>query len=239
MKSFLMIFFILIITTLLFADTPEKYAKVRIFVPDKATLDRIWSTGIDFEGVTGKIGGWMEFITTQSERDQLSVHGVSATITQEDKVSYPPKGFVPATSDVRSFGYGSWSGFYTYAEVQEQLDAMKLSYPNLITTKENIGSTQEGRTIWAVKISDNPDDSELGEPEVLYTALTHAREPEGMMTLMYYMWWLLENYGTDQEATYLVNNRQMWFIPVVNPDGYYYNQQQSYPGVPSVGWRKN
>jgi len=239
MKLFSTILFILIITTFVFADTPEKYARVRIFVPDKATLDRIWSTGIDFEGTTGKIGGWMEFITTQFERDQLSAHGVSATITQEDKVSYLPKGFVPATSDVRGFGYGSWSGFYTYDEVQQQLDSMKLSYPNLITTKEYIGNTQEGRTIWAVKISDNPDDNELDEPEVLYTALHHAREPEGMMTLMYYMWWLLENYSTNQEATYLVNNRQMWFIPVVNPDGYYYNQQLYYPGVPQSGWRKN
>jgi len=58
-----------------------------------------------------------------------------------------------------------------------------------------------------------------------------------MMTVMYYMWWLLENYGTDPEATYLVNNRQMWFIPVVNPDGYVYNQQTN----PNGGgfWRKN
>ncbi len=51
------------------------------------------------------------------------------------------------------------------------------------------------------------------------------------------MWWLLENYGTNPEATYLVNNRQMWFIPVVNPDGYVYNQTTN----PAGGglWRKN
>lgn len=51
------------------------------------------------------------------------------------------------------------------------------------------------------------------------------------------MWWLLDNYGSDQDATYLVNNRQQWFIPVVNVDGYVYNQITN----PTGGgmWRKN
>jgi hypothetical protein len=51
------------------------------------------------------------------------------------------------------------------------------------------------------------------------------------------MWWLLENYGTDPVAAYLVNNREMFFVPVVNPDGYVYNQTTN----PNGGgmWRKN
>ena len=48
-------------------------------------------------------------------------------------------------------------GFYTFDEVVAQLDTMRFSYPNLITAKDSIGSSIEGRTIWAVKISDNPD----------------------------------------------------------------------------------
>ncbi|MCK5033721.1 MAG: immune inhibitor A, partial [Calditrichia bacterium] len=54
---------------------------------------------------------------------------------------------------------------------------------------------------------------------------------------LYYMWYLLENYGIDDEATHLVNNRQIWFVPVVNPDGYVYNQTTN----PNGGgmWRKN
>jgi murein tripeptide amidase MpaA len=54
---------------------------------------------------------------------------------------------------------------------------------------------------------------------------------------MYYMWYLLENYGTDPEATYLVDNREMYFVPCFNPDGYEYNRQTD----PNGGgmWRKN
>ena len=75
------------------------------------------------------------------------------------------------------------------------------------------------------------------EPEVFYNSLTHAREPAGMMTVVYFMYYLLENYGVDPEVTYLVNNRKFYFVPVINPDGYVYNQQIS----PNGGgmWRKN
>jgi hypothetical protein len=58
-----------------------------------------------------------------------------------------------------------------------------------------------------------------------------------MATVIYFMYYLLENYGSDPEVTYLVNNRQLYFVPVLNPDGYVYNQQTN----PNGGgfWRKN
>ncbi|MFA6598214.1 MAG: M14 family zinc carboxypeptidase [Ignavibacteriaceae bacterium] len=137
---------------------------------------------------------------------------------------------------VKNFGYGSMGGYYTYDEVVQKLDEMKSLYPNLITAKEEIGKSVEGRSVYAVKISKNPDVDE-DEPEVLYTALIHAREPESMMQLLYFMYDLLENYGTDAEVTYLVNNRELYFIPVINPDGYVYNQSTDPKG--GGMWRKN
>ena len=87
-----------------------------------------------------------------------------------------------------------------------------------------------------VKISDNPDVDEA-EPEILYTALHHAREPQSMMQMIYFMYYLLENYNTNPSVQYIVNNRELYFIPVVNPDGYEYNRTTN----PSGGgmWRKN
>jgi hypothetical protein len=134
------------------------------------------------------------------------------------------------------FGLGSMGGFYTFSEVVAQLDSMRSKYPNLITAKDSIGTSVEGRTIWAVKISDNPDIKE-NEPEVFYNALTHGNEQPGMMAVLYLMFHLLESYGTDPEVTYLVNNREIYFVPVINPDGYTYNEKIS----PNGGgmWRRN
>ncbi|NWG29762.1 MAG: immune inhibitor A, partial [Ignavibacteriaceae bacterium] len=137
---------------------------------------------------------------------------------------------------VTGFGFGSMGGYYTLAEIEADLDEMFQLFPNLITQKFSIGSSIEGRTIWAVKISDNPNINE-SEPAVGLDALIHAREPQSMATLMYFMWYLLENYGTDPEATYLVNNREIYCVPCFNPDGYEYNRQTN----PNGGgyWRKN
>ncbi|GIQ98187.1 MAG: hypothetical protein CM15mP4_0240 [Candidatus Neomarinimicrobiota bacterium] len=45
-----------------------------------------------------------------------------------------------------------------------------------------------------------------------------------MMSLFYFVQHLGEEYNSSSEITYLIENREMWFIPVVNPDGYVYNE---------------
>jgi len=135
-----------------------------------------------------------------------------------------------------NFHYGSMGGYLTFAEVVAELDNMRTLYPNLISVRQSIGNSLESRQIWMVKISDNPDVDET-EQEILYTGLHHAREPQGMTTVIYFMWYMLENYGSDPTVTNLVDNRELYFVPVVNPDGYVYNQQTN----PNGGgmWRKN
>src|SRR6185369_15689245 len=148
----------------------------------------------------------------------LAKAGISYTTVVQDLVAENQKGLVRQPYNALGFGYGSMGGYYTYAEVIAQLDSMHALYPQYITARESIGAGIQGRALWAVKISDNPNTDEPNEPQVLYTALHHAREPEGMMAVIYYMWWLLEHHDTDPEAAYLINNRQMYFVPVVNPD---------------------
>ena len=92
------------------------------------------------------------------------------------------------------FNFGSWSNFYSFDEVIIELDSMRMMYPHLITTRDSIGSTIVNRAIWAVKISDNPDVNEA-EPEIFYNSLIHGVEPLSMAVLMYYIYYLLENYG--------------------------------------------
>ncbi len=139
--------------------------------------------------------------------------------------------------DIEGFGYGSMAGFYTWPEINSKLDSMHLQYPSLTLAKDSIGCTLQNRPIYAIKISANPAVNDPNKPEVLYTAMLHAREPQAMMCLMYYMYYMLENYGTNDEVTYLLDHRQLWFIPCCNPDGYEYNRQTN----PSGGgmWRKN
>lgn len=139
----------------------------------------------------------------------------------------------------KNFKLGSYAGHFTYSDMQEQLDQMKAMYPGLISRRRDIGDykTFEGRPIEWVRISDNVEMEESHEPQILYTALHHAREPISLTQMIYYMWYLLENYQDDPTIRYLVDNTEMYFIPCVNPDGYVYNEKMH----PKGGglWRKN
>ena len=86
----------------------------------------------------------------------------------------------------RAWPEGSMGGYFTNSELEAELDAWAVQYPNLITPKMSIGTTVQGRDIWAVKISDNPNIDE-NEPEISYDSLIHPREVMGLMTVLYYM----------------------------------------------------
>ena len=120
----------------------------------------------------------------------------------------------------------SYAGMYRYQEMLDALDDMAAMYPNLISVKSAISTFQtwEGRPIYHVKISDNPTMNESSETKVLYTAIHHAREPLSMSQTIFYMWYLLENYDTNDEIAFLVNNTEMYFVPCLNPDGYLENE---------------
>ncbi len=123
------------------------------------------------------------------------------------------------------------ASYHTFDEVVGELDRLRAARPDLVGPRIAIGKSWEGRPLWAVKISDHPELDE-NEPEVLFDALHHAREPIGMETLLYAMNYLVRYYDRDPEIRALVDEREIWFVPVVNPDGYVWG------GMGGM-WRKN
>ena len=138
------------------------------------------------------------------------------------------------------FGAGSMAGNWTLDEVKMKLDDLVASDLNDVVADklDTIGYSLQGRPIWGLRLGKN-----LGGPETrpvaFYNALTHAREPGGMMALLYFVDDLLSKYGADPSATYLLDHRVIYIVPVVNPDGYRFNQYQ-YDSTRVVGYhRKN
>lgn len=132
--------------------------------------------------------------------------------------------------DPSNFHLGSMGGYLTYQEILTELDEMAAAYPTIFKAKAQVGTflTHQNRPIYYVKISDNPNSTE-SEPRVLYSAHIHAREAVTSMQLIYYMWYMLENYNSNPEIKYLIDNSEMYFIPIANPDGFMRNQTNS-PG---------
>jgi carboxypeptidase T len=135
-------------------------------------------------------------------------------------------------TDPQNFELGSMGGYFTYAEILDHLDLMHIKYPNLISARAPIGEfkTYHGRPIFYVRISNNPDLDQDQKPKVLHTSLHHAREPISVSQLIYFMWYLLENYESDPYVRALVDATEVYFVPVMNVDGYLFNEQNNPSG---------
>ncbi|HLG32838.1 MAG TPA: M14 family metallopeptidase, partial [Ignavibacteriaceae bacterium] len=244
MKTIFLLLFVLSVST-----SAQNFKKIKLFINNDLDLQKVFSLQIDLEhSIPDKDGGTVFFVD-ENDFQAIVNSGLGFEILIDDWKTYyasqptlteTEKEFIRIESNqsfgVSGFDFGSMGGYYTFDEIAADLDEMVKNYPNLITQKFSIGTSVEGRTIWAIKISDNPNVNE-NEPAVGFDALVHAREPQSMATLMYFMWYLLENYGSDPEVTYLVNNREIYCVPCFNPDGYEYNRQTD-PGGGGM-WRKN
>ncbi|MFG3659943.1 M14 family metallopeptidase [Streptomyces sp. NPDC047706] len=149
-----------------------------------------------------------------------------------------PLGAAPDRSagedDVRLFDFPSAdSRYHNYAEMTSEINSAVAAYPGLVSQRV-IGTSYQGRNIVAVKISDNVGTDEA-EPEVLFTHHQHAREHLTVEMALYLLRELTTDYGTDSRVTNLVNSREIWIVPDLNPDGGEYDiATGSYRS-----WRKN
>lgn len=121
------------------------------------------------------------------------------------------------------------------SEIEHKLFQLKEQYPDIFHLEKIGESTALRLPLWAVRVSDHAAKRE-DEPRILFTGVHHAREPIGANICLEIMQTLCENYGADEKITNWVDEIEIWFVPVVNPDGYKYimDNNLSFPW-----WRKN
>jgi carboxypeptidase T len=125
------------------------------------------------------------------------------------------------------------SKYHNYAETNAEIDQRLAAYPGIMSRRV-IGKSYQGRDIVAIKVSDNVATDE-NEPEVLFTFHQHAREHLTVEMALYLLRELGAGYGTDSRVTSMVNSREIWIVPDLNPDGGEYDiATGSYRS-----WRKN
>lgn len=228
----------------------EVYSEVKVHINSPDDIQRLVNSGITVDHYHGDKHEGITLVINQAELEMLKASGVQHTVVIANTDEYYRNRPAPTNAEltasqqvmqednIRGLSFGTMGGYHTYSSIVAQLDTMRMLYPTLITAKQDRGTTHQGRKIWSVKISDNADVNESAtEPAIYFDALIHAREPQAMACLMYFMYWLLENYNTNPEAKYLVDNREIYFIPVVNPDGYVKNETTN-PGGGGM-WRRN
>ncbi|MBM3972787.1 MAG: hypothetical protein FJ301_01625 [Planctomycetes bacterium] len=129
------------------------------------------------------------------------------------------------------------ASYYTVAEIEAEIDALVLAFP-AHAAKVNLSAlpggalTHEGRPIFALKVSDNVAIDE-DEPAFVMAAQHHARELNSPHMVVRAMQRVLVERATDPQIQALVDGKELWFVPMVNPDGV--NQVWNVNSL----WRKN
>lgn len=139
---------------------------------------------------------------------------------------------LPAQAQPGTFPPG-FSGYHTYDELNGELSRLAQQHPNLVSVS-SYGRSFEGRALPLVKISDSVG-TDKNEPEVLFTCAQHAREHLTVEMCLHIVQRLADGYGTDPKITDLVRSREIWVMPMTNPDGAEYDIANG----SFAFWRKN
>ena len=172
--------------------------------PDAEVLAELNRLGFNVGHVTTEHA---EVFATQGEYDYLVANGYRVTVAgrQPDPPTF-------ARAESRTLGV-----YHSYAALTAHLQDYADAYPS-ITRLVSIGESVQGREIWALHISDFPAQDQE-EPEFKYVSTMHGDEPVGTEMCLYFIDYLLTNYGSLSRVTTLVNETSIWIVPLMNPDG--------------------
>lgn len=168
---------------------------------------------------------YLEVRATPQEADELRASGlrlVSLPLDPLPELPLATSGFPPG-----------FTGYHTYDELNTELSTLAQQHPDVVSLA-SYGQSVEGRALPLVKISDAVGVDE-NEPEVLFTCAQHAREHLTVEMCLHIVQRLAEGHGTDPGVTDLVNSREIWVMPITNPDGAEYDISSGTFAL----WRKN
>lgn len=198
----------------------EKSMIVRVYAKNYQELKR----NIPFKGTSLEIAGGQpkshyDLIVTPHDYPLILASGLKSEVIVKDLAQQKEKVLTEGA-------------YHSYDEINQILRNMATNYPN-ICQLESLGTTYEGRQIYGVKISDQPNIDDPNEPDVLIIGCHHAREWASVEVPRHIADSLTRAYAQSLEIQNLVNGHEIWIFPIINVDGYVYD----YPA--QRNWRKN
>jgi hypothetical protein len=184
-------------------------------------------TAVANQGVEVLGGGrdYLEVRATPGQAERLRASGLRL-------ISLPAAAPLPVPVAPGQFPIG-YQGYHTYRQLTTELDSLAAAQPNQVAVS-NYGKSVQGRPLLLVKISDDVR-IDKHEPEVLFSCAQHAREHITVEMCLHIVRRLAQGYGTDPAITRLLKSREIWVMPMANPDGAEYDVSTGLFAM----WRKN
>ncbi|MDH3283921.1 MAG: M14 family zinc carboxypeptidase [Acidobacteriota bacterium] len=197
------------------AEGRAQYSTVRLIDPSPEQVRRLVLIGFDIEG---RSPGRLVAHVTLEELAKLGALGVGWAEFDEGALPHP--GDDPTDAP---------ASYHTYDTMTAELQQVALDHPS-ITRLVSAGPSVQGRELWWMLITDNPDVEE-DEPGFKYIATMHGDEKVGTENCMQLINLLTDSYGADQRLTDLVDEVEIWIMPLMNPDGHTLAQRYNASGA--------
>ena len=216
-------------------DKPGTLIEAKVYMDDIRSFDRLVDLAGDLyicSRGADESGPYLLIITDAEQLAWLQECGLKTEITWADLDDkfLTLTGVSPDDLDrPQDFGY-----YFTYWEMQDSVSVLAAAHPE-ICTLFSIGQSHQGRQIWCLKISDNAVVEE-DEPACFFNGSIHGNEPMGTSIVMAFAEEILSGYGYDSVSTWLVDNREIYLVPILNPDGSVFCSDSA--GA-NIYWRKN
>lgn len=107
--------------------------------------------------------------------------------------------------------------YHTYDQIIALMDSLDTAFPS-ICKKVVVGTSVEGRELSYLIISDNVDTDEA-EPEIIFDGGIHGDEIGCAENVIRFARQICKTYATNTSVSDLVNSREIFLYPMVNPDG--------------------
>jgi hypothetical protein len=210
----------------------QQLATVRIPLRSHAALDSLRRVGVDvvdWHGTPEAGAGSLTAtaVVAPADRARLAAAGVL--------VEEVPRSPAAAAMELRRVALGPAANtvFRDYDDpvrgVAAYLRAFAAGHANVAV--DSIGATWEGRPLLAAKVGPAGDDP--ARPNVIVVATYHAREWAATETALRLIAFLADSLAARPGGAALLASRDIWVIPVANPDGY------EYTFTTDRLWRKN
>lgn len=205
----------------IFDNNPVVVSRVK-FKTEKDYTD----LAITYEFVGGNLKtGYVDIELDKEEYERLKVIGAmrnwKVEINKEATKKHSESHRIVENGGVAAQSISKFPCYRTVEETYQTMNDLAAKYPDLVTVK-NLGKAWAGQYDIKVLIIGNKDkkkNTRGKRPQVVMTSSIHAREytPAELHTRL--AEWLLENYGKDANATWMIDSQDMHFILQANPEG--------------------
>ncbi len=189
-------------------------------VVDADGLSAVVEQGFDLHGAHSVPGGTeLDLVMTKAQRAKLTDAGVKSTLTRV-KGGLTVQQFAARQA---ANGFVVWRSYDEAGGIRDQMYAAARNNPR-IAKLTKLGTTLNGREILALKLTEDARSVKDGRrPAVLYSSTQHAREWISTEVNRRLMFHYIDGWRSgDRSIRRLLDDNELWFVLVANPDGYQY-----------------